>query len=181
MTRLVAGALVAMVIAAPGVAAGAGGGTPNELTGSEPGDGASVAVAPERITLTFREPVDPDLAVIFVTGADGRLWRVGDISASGSALTMPVTASGPAGPCTISYRIASDDPIGGEVRFTLTAPVPGTPPTPSGGSADLDPITGEPGDSGGSPWVVVIVVGAVLFAVAAGVVVAGVTRGRGRP
>lgn len=52
-----------------------------QLTGSNPGRGARVAVAPTRTTLTFDEPVDPDLVVIFTTGADGVSWPGSEITA----------------------------------------------------------------------------------------------------
>ncbi len=123
------------------------------VTGSSPAEGTALADAPEQVTLTFSEPVDPDLAVVSVIGADGVFWRVGAITATDRTLTMPVTPAGPAGTCRISYTIASfgGDPLDGAVTFTLTTPVPGATTTPPLGAAEPapDPITGEPASSGG--------------------------------
>jgi methionine-rich copper-binding protein CopC len=174
--RLVIGALVAvltMLVTAPGAWAQA------ELTGSDPAEGAELARAPERITLTFSEPVDPNGSVVFVLGADGRTWQVGEITASGGTLTMPVTPSGPAGQCRVVYNIVGKDrPLSGEVRFTLTAPAPNAPPPTSVAEevAEPDPITGEP--ENGVPMWVWILAGAIVFGVAVGLVVAGSTRAR---
>lgn len=183
MTRLVIGALAAaltavltMLVSAPNVLAQA------ELTGSDPAEGAELARAPERITLTFSEPVNPDGAVVFVLGADGKTWQVGEITASGSTLTMPVTPSGPAGPCRVVYNIAADGhPLSGEVGFTLTAPAPSAPPATdadeASDAAGPDPITGEPESNGVPAWVWILA-GAIVIGVAVGVVVAGGTHTR---
>jgi copper resistance protein C len=179
VTRLVAGALVA-ILAVLTTAPSAWAQT--ELTGSDPANGAALAVAPDRITLTFSEPVDADLAVIFVTGGDGRTWPVGEITASGNTLTMPVTPAGPAGQCAITYNIALEDhPLNGVVRFTLTKPAPSSPSTPSTTVPAPPPqpdATTE--DSGGSSMWAWVVIGAVIVGVAVGLVVAGSARDRRR-
>lgn len=177
VTRLAAcllAALLALFAAAPGAVAQA------ELTGSDPADGASVAAAPRSVTLTFSAPVNAELAVIFVTGADGRAWDSGEITASGDSLTMPVTPDGPAGRCTISYNIADEDhPSSGEVAFTLTAPAPSLPPTsdPAAGSTE-DPVAAAADKPRGSRLWIWVLVGAVIVGVAVGVVFAGTARSR---
>lgn len=163
-------AVVVAVLAVLGAAPGAWART--DLTTSEPVDGASVGVAPERITLTFDEPVDPDLAVIFVTGADGLPWPAGEITAAGNALTMAVTPSGPAGPCIVRYNIASDHPISGEVRFTLTEPAPSRAPTTTERAPNPVAEPAGSGGSGGVPLWLWLLLGAVLVGVVVGVVVA---------
>lgn len=155
-----------------------------ELTDSDPAEGAELADPPTKITLTFSEPVDPDLAVISVAGADGILWTVGEVSATDSALTMTVTPSGPAGRCTISYNIASDDdPASGSVKFTLAKPVPApsNPPTTTPVDAtSLYPASSVPDDSGGGlPLWVWVVIGAVVVGLALGAVT--MRRGGTRP
>ena len=165
-------ALFALLVAAPAAVA------QDQLTGSDPAEGTSVATAPTSVTLTFNGPVKADLAVIFVTGADGRIWDAGAITASGDSLTMPVTPSGPAGRCTIEYNLASDDPASGQVHFTLTAAPPSAPPTTA---APADPATDDPvaeqaeRPRGSSLWIWVAV-GAVIVGVAVGVLFAGVSR-----
>jgi methionine-rich copper-binding protein CopC len=169
-------AVLALFVAAPGAVAQA------ELTGSDPADGASVAGAPRSVTLTFSSPVSADLAVIFVTGADGRAWDAGAITASGDSLTMPVTPSGPAGRCTIEYNIASEDhPASGALHFTLTAPAPSAAPTSdsaSGPAAGDDPVADQAERPRGSRLWIWVLVGAVIVGVAVGVVFAGTWRRR---
>jgi copper resistance protein C len=170
-------ALLALVTAAPGAVAQA------VLTGSDPADGASVAAAPRSVTLTFSGPVNAELAVIFVTGADGRAWDSGEITASGDSLTMPVTPAGPAGKCTISYNIADDKrPASGEVRFTLTAPAPSLPPTTESASESAapeeDPVEAAADEPRGSSLWIWVLVGAVIVGVAVGVVFASTARSR---
>jgi copper resistance protein C len=178
-TRVLAGVLVvilALLGTAPVAAASA------ELTGSDPAQGATLATAPRKITLTFSEPVDPDLVVIFVTGGDGRSWRVGAITASGNTLTMPVTPAGPAGHCTVEYSIAgAAQRVHGSVRFTLTAAPPSLPPpTTTRASAGPTPAAGEPGPgSGGVPIWVWVLIGACIAGVGVGVMIAGAMRARG--
>lgn len=135
------------------------------LTGSDPAEGAELTVAPERITLTFSEPVDPDLVVMFVTGADGVAWPVGELTADGDSVTMPVTPSGPAGRCVVRYNIASGtDPVRGAVSFTLTAPAPSAAVTSVAEQDTTATVAGRRTGSGGAilpSWVWVVVSAAV--------------------
>jgi hypothetical protein len=92
---------------------------------------------------------------------------------------MPVTPSGPAGPCRVVYHIVGKDrPLSGEVRFSLTAAAPSAPPptTDAEAAAKPDPITGEP--ENGVPMWVWILAGAIVFGVAVGLVLAGNPRAR---
>lgn len=179
VTRLAAcllAALLALFVAAPLAVAQA------ELTSSDPAEGASVASVPRSVTLTFSGPVSAELAVIFVTGADGRAWDAGAITASGDSLTVPVTPSGPAGRCTIEYNIADEDhPASGQVHFTMTAPAPSVPPTagpPASSTAEEDPVADGPDEPRGSRLWIWVLVGAVIVGVAVGVVIAGTARNR---
>ncbi len=176
MRRLTA-ALVLVVVAVLGAPPSASADT--TLTGSDPADGAEVAAAPERISLTFSAPVEPDLVVIFVTGADGVTWPVGEITANGNTLTMPVTAAGPAGRCTVRYSIASeDDPVSGQLSFTMTTAAPSRAPTSA--AAEPDPVAdAERAKDEGVPLWVWLAVGAAVAGVAVGVLF-GRTRGSGR-
>ncbi|MGH3758910.1 copper resistance CopC family protein [Actinophytocola sp.] len=95
-----------------------------ELTASNPAAGARVDSAPNRLTLTFSEPIDHRRAAVRVSGA-GSVWTVGDIAATGRTLTVPVTPAGGAGQCTISYTVtaADGDAVRGSVTFSLTRPI----------------------------------------------------------
>jgi methionine-rich copper-binding protein CopC len=167
-------ALFALLLTAPAAVA------QDKLTGSDPAEGASVATAPTSVTLTFDGPVKADLAVIFVTGADGRVWDAGEITASGDSLTMPVTPSGPAGRCTIEYNLASDDPASGQVHFTLTTAPPSPPPTTAAPASSTagDPVAEQAERPRGSSLWIWVAVGAVIVGVAVGVLFAGTSRRR---
>jgi copper resistance protein C len=166
-----------------------------KLIGSNPASGAQVADAPHELTLTFNEPVRPEIAQVTVAGPGGLQWTVGQISAKDNALLVPVHPAGPAGPYTISYRIGSadDHPVTGTVAFTLASPVPvsttqpptstTTPTTTSATSAaptSSAAVTtqAQTGDSGGMPaWVWIL---AAVVLVGAGITVVLVRR-RSRP
>lgn len=167
-------ALVCMVSATPAAWAG------SHLTGSDPVQGARLTAAPARITLTFDQPIDPDLVVIFVTGADGVAWPGGEITAAGNTVTMPVTPSGPQGRCVVRYSVApavdTAQPLRGDLAFTLTEPVPASHP-PAGAS---DPQA-EPPTRGGAAaaWTwVAWAAGTAALAVVAALAALLVTGGR---
>ena len=149
-----------------------------ELKSSNPAKGASVAEAPKQIELTFNEAVSPQ--TITVTGPQGAQWTVGQIAVAGPVVTAPVTAIGPAGEYTVTYKVLSDDgdPVTGTVAFTLTTPAttttvpPSTPPTTETtataptSSPQAAPTSGD--DSGGVPgWVWIVVAIAVVLAAGA--------------
>jgi copper resistance protein C len=116
-----------------------------ELKSSDPAKGASLPVAPQRITLTFSEPVRVEPGAISVTGPDGTQWTTAQPVLQGPTVAVPVTPAGPAGPYTIAYRVTSDDghAITGKVPFTLSAPVPAAAPATQ--------VTSGVMTSGGSP------------------------------
>jgi hypothetical protein len=151
-----------------------------ELTASSPAAGAELAAAPEKIALTFSVPIDPDLAVIWVS-CGSTTWRVGAITANGSTLNMPVTPTGPTGRCRVQFNVITDDEeaLQGEVGFTLRGPVAGTRPAPQAAAPtpapNSDPITG-----GDLPYWVKVLLGVLaLGMLAAGTVV--LRRGRRPP
>lgn len=163
MSRLFAALLLA-VVATIGLAAPAS--AHNTLVGSDPAGGAALPAGPQKVTLTFDQPVQQGFNTITVTAADGTRWEDGPASVSGSTVSAPLRPLGPAGEYTIGYRILSADghPVSGAVKFTLTTPGTGTP-------ASVPPPGEAPPASGGGmpvwPWIV----GAVLL-LAVGVVLA---------
>ena len=117
--------LLVTVLAALGVfAASSPAWAHTTLTSSTPAAGATLAAAPKQVKLTFAEAVTLPAAPISVTGPNGARWTVGTPSVAGPVVTAPVTAAGPAGRYTLTYKvIAGDgDPISGTVSFTLSAP-----------------------------------------------------------
>ncbi|MBG0830731.1 copper resistance protein CopC [Planomonospora sp. ID67723] len=131
-----------------------GAGTPaqahNVLIGSDPEDGARLAAGPERITLTFDQPVRQGFAKISVTGPDGTRWEDGEAAVNGEKVTIGVGPLGPAGEYTVGYRILSSDghPVAGKVAFTLTTPGQGAasqaPPAATAPAATAAPATTTP-------------------------------------
>jgi methionine-rich copper-binding protein CopC len=96
------------------------------LESSDPADGASLSAAPDTVSLTFSEDVDPGFATITVVGPDGTSYQTGDVTGDGGEVRTGVSPLGPAGTYEIGYRVVSDDghPVSGTVAFTLTAPGP---------------------------------------------------------
>ncbi|GAA1276898.1 copper resistance CopC family protein [Saccharothrix xinjiangensis] len=122
MKRLALSALLA-VSALLGVASPAFAHT--ELVSSDPADGAVLPQRPRQLTLTFSEPVPAESAGITVTGPDGAAWPLGEVTAQGNSLVVPLKASGsPAGPHALNWRVESldGDFVSGTITFTLPAP-----------------------------------------------------------
>ncbi len=140
----------------------------NVLIGSDPEDGARFATAPDRVTLTFDQPVRADFAKIAVTGPDGARYEEGEVTVRGDDVGVALRGRGPAGEYVIGYQIVSNDghPVTGELTFIVTTPgaattspaaeaAPGVLPT-----GDVKPgvvaATGaeirRPGSGGGWVW-----------------------------
>ncbi|HTK66897.1 MAG TPA: copper resistance CopC family protein [Pseudonocardia sp.] len=96
------------------------------LTSSSPAAGSTLAAAPTQVRLTFAEAVTLPAAPISVTGPDGARWTVGNPTVAGPVVSAPVTAHGPAGRYTLTYKVVADDgdQIGGTVTFNLSSAAP---------------------------------------------------------
>jgi len=150
------------------------------LTGSDPADGASLASAPERVSLRFNESMQADFSQVSVTGPVGGAWEAGPVTSEGPTASVALRPLGPAGRYEIGYRVVSDDghPVTGTVTFVLTGPGPGTvaavAPAPS--AAPSGEAVGAPlpaGDAGAPVWpwllgVVVLIGGGVTAAMRLG-------------
>ena len=92
----------------------------NELTGSNPRDGARVATAPARVELRFLAKPSPTTTKITITGPDN-VVAGGTPAFDGSRVRVPFKPAA-AGLYIVGYQLASSDghPVKGEVRFTLT-------------------------------------------------------------
>jgi copper resistance protein C len=158
------------------------------LESTDPADGASLSSPPERVSLTFSDPMTADFNTITVVGPDSAHYETGPITAQDTTVSIGVRPLGPAGRYEIGYRVISEDghPVTGSVAFTLTSPGPGA-------AAVLAPATAAPAaaapaaeqappaasaaagnDSGGAPvwpWIVgavVLVGGGVVAALRLG-------------
>lgn len=131
----------------------------NVLVSADPPDGASVAVGPQQVRLTYDQPVQrgsvTEFNTVTVTGPNGTRWETGTVTVEGNVVTAPLRPLGPAGVYTVAYRILSADghPVEGAVKFTLTTAGTGTP-APATPSA----TSGQGGHGGGGmpvwPWIV---------------------------
>lgn len=110
----------------------------DELSSSNPADGATLAQPPAQVVLTFEEPpVDLGLQVV-VTSPDGPA-SAGSPRIEGSTVVQDVQPSAPAGRYSVEWRVTSDDghPVSGRFGFTAQAAANGssTVATPSAGSS----------------------------------------------
>jgi methionine-rich copper-binding protein CopC len=67
---------------------------PASLRAAVPADGARVAAAPDRVSLTFSAPVDPVLSHLVVTSAAGVPLGRGTPIVNGSTMVLPVSIHG---------------------------------------------------------------------------------------
>ena len=132
----------------------------NELVGSTPADGATVAAAPAEIALEFDQPVQTQFGQIAVLDAIGGHHE----QCEPHQLAQ--------GAYQISYRVASADghPISGTLTFTVAAAAP----TPSTQTASPSPHKGHPTPSAAAATIEQTGNTSALFAVAGGVVAAAV-------
>ncbi|MGH4017926.1 MAG: copper resistance CopC family protein [Pseudonocardiaceae bacterium] len=139
-----------------------------QLIGSDPVDGSQLTSGPQRVGLTFNEPVQVGFSTVTVVGPDGNQWQAGTPTEVGAVVSVPVRPLGPAGEYTIGYRVLSADshPVSGAVRFTLTEPGTGTgtgtaaPPSATQAAPGNDPrsATRQDGAMPVWPWVLAAVV-----------------------
>lgn len=151
-------------------------GAHSAVVGSDPADGATVDTGPERVTITFNEPLQPTFPAMTVVGPDGNLWSKSDPVVEGRDLSVAVGELGPAGLYRVAFRVTSADGhvVGGERTFTLSAPGQGTP-----GPAANAQSSGE--DSGGGVPVWVYIAGAVvLFGAGLAFALFGSNLGKGK-
>lgn len=129
LASLAGGALIALLalggpLAAPAAAHA-------NLLGSDPANGAVVSQPPERVVLSFSEPVRllPDRIV--VVGPDGDSVHEGEPQVEGSDVIIPVRQVADIGTYLVSYRVISQDshPVGGSLTYSVGAPsdVPALP------------------------------------------------------
>ncbi|NNG38851.1 copper resistance protein CopC [Flexivirga sp. ID2601S] len=94
----------------------------DELTSTTPSKGATVATAPQEVTLTFSDTVRTTGTAIVVKGPDGAEVQQGSPQVSGAKVTQPLKAGLPAGTFQVVWRAGSADghPISGNFAFTVT-------------------------------------------------------------
>lgn len=121
----------------------AGAAAHEELREATPGDGEELAVAPDRLRLTFVNPLELGLAHLTLLGPDGAV-ALGELRRAADAphvLVAPIRGRVVAGTYTVRWQVAGPDghPVRGEYAFTILPDAEGLAPAPD------DPAVGEPG------------------------------------
>lgn len=168
------------------------------LTASSPEVDSTVDVLPAEITLSFNaELIDGAGATeVVVTDPTGASVAVGPSTVTGTTVTQPLVAAGPAGAYRVIWKIVSSDghPTSGEFAFTVansdvvgaTVPPTTNPTSPAeeesiAPSASASPEQASAGDqsSTGPSWIWIVVIAGIL-AIAVAAVVAVALKGRGQ-
>lgn len=90
---------------------------------TDPAKGATLAVLPQRVTITLNEkPMDVGHGLV-VTGPDGVKVSADEPVLTGHGISVPVVSQGPAGEYTVGYRVVSADGhvVSGSYTFTVTS------------------------------------------------------------
>lgn len=151
----------------------------NQLIDSDPANQDTVETGPAQVRLEFLATLDPDDAVLDVTGPDGSSVVDGEPEFDGAVVSIPIHAE-LAGDYEVTFDVLSADGhwVDGEVTFTVTTgtepttsptptPPPPPPPAPSPTPAPAGASEAED-DGGGLAWWVWLLVAGVLAAAAYG-------------
>ncbi len=89
---------------------------------TQPMRGAALERAPERVAVTFDEPIESSFGALRVFAADGERVDVGDVERPASdAIAVRLEDDLPDGAYTVTYRVVSADahPVAGGYVFTV--------------------------------------------------------------
>ncbi|OMH32520.1 hypothetical protein BGP79_08635 [Tersicoccus sp. Bi-70] len=152
----------------------------DEITGTTPSNGATLATVPPSITLTFNETPEAIGAQVQIVDPAGTDQADGSVSITDATATQKIKVGAPAGAYTVHWRVVSSDSHPIEGTFTFTAKGGGTASTGATGTsgassagaapapsaaASSSAATAPASTSGASPLpIIVIVVGVVLLA-----------------
>ncbi|MEO7447528.1 MAG: copper resistance CopC family protein [Humibacillus sp.] len=143
------------------------------LERTDPADGSTVVVTPDRISLTFSEaPLSIGTQVV-VTGPAGPVQQ-GSPVVSGTVVSQALASAAPAGDYTVTYRVTSDDghPVTGTLAFhastgsdgsTATAPSTISPSGAAAGAADRSGARGSDDSSFPLAAVLLTIAGTVVL------------------
>lgn len=169
---LLAGALLMALTLVLGFAGGAS--AHDELSSSNPEDGATLEQVPEAVELTFNNvpaTIGSEIQVLDESGAD---WAEGDVSIVDTVATQTLRAGAPAGSYTVNWRVVSSDshPIEGTFGFVASDGAAAAETPDAAGTAgpietgEAEAAEQEPAsDTGGISWAVILMI-AVLVALA---------------
>jgi hypothetical protein len=96
---------------------------------TDPVENTALAQAPQQVSATFNEKLQPQFAAMTVVGPDGNLWSTGEPRVDGAVISVGVRPLGPSGTYTVNYRVTSADGhvVSGSWPFRLTVSGTGTP------------------------------------------------------
>lgn len=123
----------------------------DELVSTDPADGATVATAPDQVTLTFTAKAIALGTEVKVTAPDGSVVSSGDPQLGPTTVAQPLAPARPAGTYTVVWRVTSADghPVSGTFHFAAASAVGVAAPTPSPVPSEVPSAT--PGASVASP------------------------------
>lgn len=170
---LVAAVLLALAMLLPG---GGAADAHDELTGTDPAEGATVDVLPPSLELGFSSVPSGIGAQVQVLDESGADWADGPVQIVNQTGTQPLRTGAPAGTYTVNWRVVSSDshPIEGTFTFRTQQ---GSTAVPDAASTAVPVDTQEaPADetqaAGVSdfPWSIVLMI-AALVAIAVGLAI----------
>ena len=126
-----AGAVVVLALCAGPAAAH------NELIGSIPEDGSTVAATPKVVELAFDQPVQREFDQLAVLDEDDHHHEEGEVEIVGGRVRQPVGELEP-GTYRITYRIVSADghPVTGTVTFAVSSDGPSPTAVPPASASE---------------------------------------------
>lgn len=139
----------------------------DQVTGSDPVDGATMAQVPEEVAVTFTGNPQGIGSEVQVIDSDGTDWATGEVKIVDNQAIQPLKPGAPAGDYTVNWRVVSADahPIEGSFTFTAT----GESAASAGPSQPIEEATPAPLENvsdGGFPWgitvMIVVLVGLVV-------------------
>jgi methionine-rich copper-binding protein CopC len=130
---------------------------------SSPADGATVATAPAKVSITFNNTPLGLGSEVKVTDAAGTDWTDGKVEIVDNVASQKLREGAPAGKYTVVWRVVSSDshPIEGTFAFTATAAAAGATSAPVQTVGTAQPgatqATGTVRDSSEPfPWSIVV-------------------------
>lgn len=122
LTSVLLGMLAAASLTAGSAMAHAG------LVGSDPSEGGVITADTEQVSFTFNEDINPDLAVVTLTGPEGAQTDLEPPVVNGAEVMQPIPELA-AGAFTVAYRVVSADghPVQGTLSVTAEGTAPETP------------------------------------------------------
>lgn len=152
-----------------------------DLVTAYPAPGASMAVSPDELTLTFTDPLPEPDAEISVTDQAGTDIAIDPVEVVGTSVTRHLAEDAPPGRYTVAWAVTAADGHreSGEYEYVLAAaatPTPGTTPTTpdeTGESADTGSERAampSEADDTRTIWILYATSAALIFAAIVGVV-----------